>query len=279
MVMLLPLPVTDDQSLVDTIVAERTQEPNKTFFQSIATEWKQRVGAYIALGGSPEHVPTWPAVMVNAKSFKNLYSHPTDGSAQGVMLNNLRSHNLDICPACGSPTPPETLDHYLPKGKYPHFAVTPVNLTPMCDPCQRRKKENTGDRNSPRFFIHPYFDKFSIDQIVQLTINPPFTTPTFTLTPHPNLQEDEAALVTTHLRELQVARRYIRFFRNEHRRLLRNTSKLREIGLDILVNIGTWQEGNAYPTKNSWHYLFYDAVIRNVDFLDYLANGELPPYL
>ena len=83
------------------------------------------------------------------------------------------------------------------------------------------------------------------------------------------LQEDEAALVTTHLRELQVARRYIRFFRNEHRRLLRNTSKLREIGLDILVNIGTWQEGNAYPTKNSWHYLFYDAVIRNVDFLDY----------
>jgi DNA-binding transcriptional LysR family regulator len=92
------------------------------------------------------------------------YSHPAEGSAQGSMLEPLRDEDLDVCPACGSP--PETLDHYLPKGRYPQFVITPVNLTPMCDPCHRRKKEKTGNAVSPRFFIHPYFDAFSLPQIL-----------------------------------------------------------------------------------------------------------------
>lgn len=278
MVMSLPLPMTaaDHLDLIDDIVAERTQEPNKTFFNSIADEWKQRVGDYVAHGGSPAHVPKWPAIMGKAKSFKTLYSHPADGSAQGVVLQDLRDHDLDICPSCGSPAVTETLDHYLPKGKYPHFAVTPANLTPMCDPCQRRKGEDTGDAATPRFFIHPYFDTFSLDQIVQLTINAPFTTPTFTLAPHPGLQVAETQLVSTHLRALQIARRYIRFFRNEHRRLLRNVAKLRAKGLDVVENIEAWQEGHADPTPNSWQHLFYDAVMRNGPYLAHLVSGPSP---
>ncbi|WFR95705.1 HNH endonuclease [Rhizobium tumorigenes] len=278
MVMSLALPMTaaEQLDLIDNIVAERTQQPNKTFFNSIAEEWRQRVGDYLAHGGSPAHIPEWPAIMTKATSFKTLYSHPADGSAQGVMLQALREHELDICPSCGSPAVTETLDHYLPKGKYPHFAVTPANLTPMCDPCQRRKGESTGDATTPRFFIHPYFDTFSLAQIVQLTINAPFATPTFTLAPHPGLQAPETQLVSTHLRELQIARRFIRFFRNEHRRLLRNVTKMRVKGLNVADNIEAWQDGYADPTPNSWQHLFYDAVTRNVGYLAHIAGGPLP---
>ncbi|MEH3116622.1 MAG: hypothetical protein PGN25_03160 [Methylorubrum populi] len=272
----LPMVAADHRILIDNIVAERTHEPNKTFFNSIADEWKQRVDDYLTHGGSPAHIAEWPAIMNKAKSFKTLYSHPADGSAQGIMLQDLRDHDLDICPSCGSPAVTETLDHYLPKGKYPHFAVTPANLTPMCDPCQRRKGEGTGDAATPRFFIHPYFDTFSSDQIMQLTINAPFTTPTFTLAPHPSLSAAETQLITTHLRELQIARRYIRFFRNEHRRLLRNVTKLRTNGLDVVENISAWQEGHADPTRNSWQHLFYDAVIRNAAYLAHIVSGPLP---
>lgn len=279
MVMPLPLPGTDCLALIDAVVAERTKEPNKSFFQLIAAEWKVRVGVYIAHGGSPAQVQTWPAAEAKGGAFKNLYSHPAEGSVQGAMLEALRDHDLDICPACGSPTPPETLDHYLPKGRYPQFAITPVNLTPMCDPCQRRKKEKTGNAVSPRFFIHPYFDAFSLPQILQLEVAAPFATPTFSLTPHPDLTVEETALVTTHMRELQVARRYVRFFRNEHRRLLRNVSKMRSTGLVVVDNIAAWQEGHAHPTTNSWHHLFYDAVTRNTPLVDYLTNGDLPAFL
>lgn len=278
MVMLLPLPMNADEhvDLIDDIVAERTREPNKTFFNDIAAEWKRRVRDYLTHGGSPANVPEWPAIMEKATSFKNLYSHPADDSAQGLAIQDLRNHDLDICPACGSPSVTETLDHYLPQGKYPHFAVTPANLTPMCDPCQRRKGEDTGNAATPRFFIHPYFDTFSLDQIVELSINPPFTTPTFTLAPHSSLQAAERQLVTTHLRQLQIARRYIRFFRNEHRRLLRNVAGLRTNGLDVVKNIEAWQKGNAHPTPNSWQHLFYDAVVRNTAYLAHLASGPLP---
>lgn len=276
--MSLPLPMVpaDHRNLIDKIVAERTHEPNKTFFKSIADEWKQRVDDYLIYGGSPAHIPEWPEIMGTAKSFKNLYSYPAEGSVQGMMLQVLRNHDLDICPSCGSPAVTETLDHYLPKGKYPHFAVTPANLTPMCDPCQRRKGEETGDAATPRFFIHPYFDTFSLSQIVQLTINAPFTTPTFTLGPHPGLSTEETQLVTTHLRELQIARRYIRFFRNEHRRLLRNVTKLRTKRLDVVENILAWQEGHADPTPNSWQYIFYDAVVRSAEYLAHLVGDPSP---
>ena len=67
------------------------------------------------------------------------------------MLQSLRNHDLQLCPACGEAGAPNTLDHYLPKGKYPHFCVTPHNLFPMCDACQRRKGDRTGDENNPRF--------------------------------------------------------------------------------------------------------------------------------
>lgn len=276
--MILAKPVTASVDLVDKVVAERTREPNKTFFAGIAREWRQRVDDYVMQAGSPEHVPTWPAIAGNAKSFKNLYSHPADGSSQGEMLKILRAHELDICPACGAPTVPETLDHYLPKGKYPHFSVTPVNLTPMCDPCQRRKCEKTGDQQTPRFFIHPYFDAFSIEQIVCLQINAPFTTPTFSLFSNPGLTAAESVLVDSHLRELEISRRYVRFFRNEWRRLIRNVAKMRAKGLDVVDNIETWQTGYADPTPNGWHHLFYAAVTENAVLVDYLENDFLPTY-
>lgn len=229
-------------------------------------------------GGSPSHVPIWPAVAGNATAFKTLYSHPADGAAQAGILAALRNHDLDVCPSCGAPTVPETLDHYLPKGKYPHFAVTPLNLTPMCDPCQRRKGEKTGDAHSQKYFIHPYFDTFSIDQIICLQITAPFTAPNFSLMPNPNLTIPEIELVTTHLRELEIAQRFVRFFRSEYRRLIRNVTRMRAKGLDVLENIESWQVGHADPTPNGWHHIFYRAVTTNPDIVDYLTNDLLPLY-
>ena len=61
-----------------------------------------------------------------------------------------------ICPLCNKRIS-NTLDHYLPKTKFPTLAVTPINLVPACSECNKTKTAGIIDRpeNQP---IHPYFD-------------------------------------------------------------------------------------------------------------------------
>jgi 5-methylcytosine-specific restriction endonuclease McrA len=279
MVMVLPLPGACSVQLVTDVVAQRQNGVNAGYFTAIAQEWSQRVQAYLDNGGSPEHVPTWPLIEQHKTRFQTLYSHPAEGSAQGAVLDQLRAHDLDLCPACGEPGAPNTLDHYLPKGRYPQFAITPANLFPMCDACQAAKLEKTGDGVTPRYFIHPYFDTFSHPQIIQLTITAPFEAPNFALAPHVALDDVEIALVATHLRELEIGRRYIRFFRNEHRRLLRNVARMRTSGQDVAQTLEVFALGAGDPTLNAWQHVFYRSVLSNRDFMTYLTDADLPPHL
>lgn len=61
-----------------------------------------------------------------------------------------------ICPLCGQRIV-STLDHYLPKMKYPTLAVTPINLVPACKDCNTGKGEKDFE-SSEEETIHPYFD-------------------------------------------------------------------------------------------------------------------------
>lgn len=66
-----------------------------------------------------------------------------------------------ICPLCGL-SAAQTLDHHLPKVRYPVFAVLPNNLIPSCYWCQVAKKESYPSRVEEET-IHPYFDDFETD--------------------------------------------------------------------------------------------------------------------
>jgi hypothetical protein len=60
------------------------------------------------------------------------------------------------CPLCGVGGA-NTLDHYLPKSKFPLFSVLPLNLVPACRDCNTGKQADvpsTADEQS----IHPYYD-------------------------------------------------------------------------------------------------------------------------
>lgn len=278
MVMSLDLPEDCSLALVDHVVAERQNGPNAVLFNGWAAEWRARVQAYLEGGGSPEHVPQWLTVMPHREIFHNLYNSAAPGSAHGNMIGRLRDHNLLLCPACGEPGRPNTLDHYLPKGRYPQFSITPANLFPMCDACQAKKLVKTGNAAEPRFFLHPYFDAFARAQILKLRIDPPFDTPTFALEPY-GVSAPEAALVASHLRELHIPGRYVKFFADQHRRILRNVGRMRATGQDVVGTLETWTFDAADPTPNSWQHVFYDGVLTNPDFMAYLTDAEFPPYL
>jgi hypothetical protein len=62
------------------------------------------------------------------------------------------------CPFCGGIGRPKTLDHYLPKAKYPQFSVLPLNLIPSCKDCNLGEKRASVAATADQQVLHPYLD-------------------------------------------------------------------------------------------------------------------------
>lgn len=63
------------------------------------------------------------------------------------------------CPFCGQRVV-KTLDHYLPKAKFPLYAITPYNLIPSCSDCNKDKLTDSFVQREEEI-IHPYYDDFA----------------------------------------------------------------------------------------------------------------------
>lgn len=280
MVTRLPLPLPCSVALVDLVVRQRANGVNGAWFGALAEEWRERVEAYIAQRGNPETVPEWRAIMANRQRFLTLYESPIADSAQGPIIAALRDRTLQFCPSCGEEGTPNTLDHYLPKDVFPHFAITPANLTPMCDICQQIKGTKRLDSEGRRIYLHPYFDEFLTSQVLRLAIGRPFEAPEdFVLKPDPELPADLVALTQRHIDGLDLVRRYGHFFRDSYIRLLRLARKARDSGQDLPKLIETFKEYFSGRAANVWPHIFYAAVAEDAELLEYLSNGDLPHQL
>lgn len=282
MVSRIPLPDFCENEILDAIIVERQGGVNRDFFNGIHAEWIERVQAYTDQGGHPQSVPAWPFVTTpkNTTKFLTLYNSPQQGSAQGEVLRQLRQkHGYQFCPSCGEAGNPDTLDHYLPKKKFPHFAVTVSNLTPMCGSCQRRKGDDVGDDANPKFFIHPYFDNFANDQLLKLEINPPFQTPTFELQVCAALSDANKSIVEQHVQRLELAVRYRSFFRNRYKRLLKHAQRCRDKGVYFRAVLEMAKDDHEEEGRNTWDHVFFFSVLENEDLMTFLEDDELPPLL
>ncbi|MBO3767595.1 HNH endonuclease [Bacillus spizizenii] len=68
---------------------------------------------------------------------------------------------LKKCPLCGQRIV-STLDHHLPKTKFPALAVTPINLIPACFECNKLKTAKKPSKAEEET-LHPYFDDIEDD--------------------------------------------------------------------------------------------------------------------
>ncbi|WP_394670882.1 HNH endonuclease [uncultured Acinetobacter sp.] len=116
---------------------------------------------------------------------------------------------LGKCPYCGVGYA-STLDHYLPKNKFPQLSVTPLNLIPSCKDC------NTGKKTSfPTTFraqsLHPYFDHDNFIEDQWLYANVIETTPAiidYCVIPPSHWNEDDKARVHTHFNDFDLKLKY-----------------------------------------------------------------------
>lgn len=96
---------------------------------------------------------------VTKKELKSVYSTHMVGRAKParVIYDSILSQApLGRCPFCGMGHA-STLDHYLPKTKYPQLSAIPLNLVPSCKDCNTGKSTAIAT-SAEEQSLHPYFD-------------------------------------------------------------------------------------------------------------------------
>lgn len=280
----LPLPEINDIDLIETIVKERSKEPNKTYFTTYKDKWVVRAREYSDHCGNPENIVTSAIDADSKDKFINLYNSPK-GIVKTGIINILRNHTLKFCPFCGEAGSPATLDHFLPKDKYPEYSILSANLVPMCDKCQGAgaKGSKVLDTHSKRLFLHPYYDSIEDLEILVLTIKPPYDKGTdFELNVNDNITDTELkALCERHIKTLLISQRYRNYFSDEYVRLKKLVKQLLKKGKnpdDLPVIIHSFYEKEVLVSVNYWDAVFYKSVLENQPLMNYLKSIDHEDY-
>lgn len=102
-----------------------------------------------------------------SKVYSNKFSHE-DGPGRRYYNAIKEQAERNICPICGIRIV-RTLDHYLPKSKFPTLSVTPSNLIPSCRDCNMDKRDDSScdPENTP---VHLYFDDIPNEPWLHVTV-------------------------------------------------------------------------------------------------------------
>jgi hypothetical protein len=94
-----------------------------------------------------------------------MVAHP-DGRVHYDKL--LLSAPYNLCPLCGH-RDVDTLDHYLPKAKYPRLSIVPINLIPSCTVCNKGKLMDYPTTAEDET-LHPYYDDIETVQWLKMHV-------------------------------------------------------------------------------------------------------------
>ncbi|MCL1463680.1 HNH endonuclease [Argonema galeatum] len=213
--------------------------------------------------------------VVTKKELKDVYSsHMVDRAkpAREIYDSLLSQPPLGRCPFCGLGHA-STLDHYLPKTKYPQLSVLPLNLVPSCKDCNTGKSTaiaTTAEEQS----LHPYFDhqNFIDDQWLYAEVRQtkPATIYFFVKAPD-NWDHISKIRVQSHFNAFNLALRYSLEAGNE-------MVSLRDTLVSYSKSIGSpWVKKNleieatscASQHINSWKTAMFQALASS----DWYCNG------
>lgn len=173
---------------------------------------------------------------------------------------------LRICPFCGFGQV-TTLDHYLPKAKFPLLSIHPNNLVPSCADCNKGKSAAIAITKGQQS-IHPYFDQahFINEQwLFARVIETSPATIRYYAQPPTGWSADDQARITNHFDDFKLAQRFCIQAGDE-------LSNLRgELEIDFQISEQTGVElalrkkfAGAYQQHvNSWRTALYQALVQN----------------
>lgn len=203
---------------------------------------------------------------VTKSELKGVYTTHMAGKskpARALYDSLIAGASLGRCPLCGVGQV-STLDHYLPKGRYPQLSVVPLNLIPACKDC------NSGKGVAIAFCaedqsLHPYFEdrKFAEEQWIfaEAISTSPITVRYFVRAPH---QWDDVSRqrANSHFEKFELAKRFSIEAANElaaQRYTFDQVEK--KNGLVSLIELlSVYAASHSRLHVNSWQTSLYQAL-------------------
>lgn len=203
---------------------------------------------------------------VTKKELTTVYSSYMVGRAKPAreIYDSLLSRApLGRCPFCGLGHA-STLDHYLPKNKYPQLSVVPINLVPSCKDC------NTGKSNiiasiAEEQSLHPYYDHQNFVDEQWLYAEVMHTVPaTIRFYVQAPIYWDDISKVRvqSHFRDFKLAARYSVEASNQIACLRDTLSRYRELlGVEgVRQHLTIEAQANYQQHRNSWQTAMFQAL-------------------
>lgn len=114
--------------------------------------------------------------LINIKASKYNTYYKMKNSYEYIYSNNFEYRNKIVklangrCPICDSEFGYGTveLDHVLPKSIFDDYAITPINLIPICRSCNKAKSDKFG--NSQEGILTPYYDSYPLNKMLKMKI-------------------------------------------------------------------------------------------------------------
>lgn len=203
--------------------------------------------------------------------FKDLYNKPTS-KIKNLLINKRREHTLTSCPYCGSPTIPDTLDHFIPKDLLAEYSIFPNNLVPQCRVCApiKSSKYFSSDENSV-MFAHPFYSSFLDDVVIEVTSVLQVDLITFQVNFLTHSDDLNEKLITKlHIKSLKIKDRIIMYCDKEIKKWIR---KLKHNNFDIeTVFTSKYSISDAHEKRSNWEFIFYRSLLNNEDVMNFLKS-------
>ncbi|MGS0541043.1 HNH endonuclease [Xanthomonas oryzae] len=180
---------------------------------------------------------------------------------------------LERCPFCGGIGRPRTLDHFLPKARFPLFSILPQNLVPSCRDCNFDGKSQSYATCPEDQLIQPYIDveKFFKEQWVFAEFSGCFRDPQselnyFVRAPDGWSVKDEKR-ARKHFDAFDLSSRYAFKAAEQRGTVVRQIDGMKKAGMscqsikDILIKPGI----NEAVFPNHWQVGMYQAFFNAIN--------------
>ncbi|WP_336286632.1 HNH endonuclease [Cronobacter dublinensis] len=203
------------------------------------------------------------------------YYEKSPSKLNKLLLERRNEHELSFCPYCGNPMIPDTLDHFIPKGKWPEFSIFPNNLVPQCRGCAPVKGENyyCNESNSA-MFVHPiyfnFLENFRFSMNVTLNGDEKELSVDVKLKKVMATRIEDQRRVILHAEKLKIKSRIINYCNKDFKQWKRRLSNAR-----FDIETALQQRLSEVPQSEigkDWQSAFYFALLQNQDVILYLNS-------
>ncbi|MGO7000368.1 HNH endonuclease [Rhizobium leguminosarum] len=209
---------------------------------------------------------------VTKEELKGLYTaqmSSANGAARWAydILRNSAPHKR--CPLCGVGTV-ATLDHHLPKSKYPNLSVSPLNLVPACHYCNDSKGQ-AHPTEAGHQTIHPYYDDFTQSQwlFAEIVAGLPVAI-TYRVDPPLGWNNTDRERVQRHFAVCKLGVLFISNANDDLVTLKAHLVRLFDRGGASLVQLHLADEALRYSRHlNSWQHAMYSVLAQD----DWFTSG------